>query len=450
MKPGRWAAALAFGLCGCPTDPMPMTMRDAPAGPTPATLQNRVIYEGMEQFVTVLESPGDDWTSARISSVSSDIEVVASACSASLCGVVLRSRDVSANTGQRIPAVIDGPSRFIDVSGSRESRGLLRLLTLDALTAPVSSTITSSTYFASSLVGDSASSLQFTGNAPVRWFIFGSVEMGELNVSANGAMSGPGGGEGALATMAASGPGAGAAATGVLGAGGGASASAGSPGAMSTSAAMPVDTACTSDPFVDDCGGGGGGGATGAGGGGAGGLSLFALGSLQLARVVAHGGDGESGGGGGGGGLVHLAGRTVSAPTSDVSGGAGDGTGGSGGAGLLRVDGTNGPAFVFETSELLQRAATMDVRCAAAPNAMLVIERVAEGGEVTQLGSGTTDATGSASVSIALVPGLNRLRLVQRAGSVELRAMNGNHFDFARQGSELLPIGGFLDVAYIP
>jgi len=437
----------ALGLVGCPSDP-PVGIPDAPPGPTPVTLQNRVIYEGMEQFVTVLDSSGDDWSSARLSSVSSDIEIVASACSAALCGVVLRSRDAIANTGQRIPAVIDGPSRFIDVSGSRESRGLLRLLTLDALTTTGTNTIASSTYFAASLEGNPASSLRFTGDEPVRWFIFGSVEMGELDVSAMDAMSGPGGGQGASAMMAALGMGAGAAATMSEGAGGGASASPGNPGAMSTNAAAAVDTACTTDPFSNDCGGGGGGGALGPGGGGGGTLSLFALGSVQIARVVARGGDGASGGGGGGGGLVHLAGRTISTPTSDVSGGAGEGTGGDGGDGLVRIAGASGPAFVFDTSDLLQRSATMSVRCSAAPDAMLVIERIAEGGAITEVGSGMTDAGGNAAVSVALVPGLNRLRLTERL--TELRAMNGNHFDFERQGSQLLPIGGLLDVAYIP
>lgn len=448
MRPGRWAT-LALGLWGCAGDP-PVSAPDAPPGPTPVAVQNRVIYEGMEQFVTVLESGGDDWTSARVSSVSADIEIVSSVCSATLCGVVLRSRDASPNTGQRIPAVIDGPSRFLDVvSGTGASRGLVRLLVLDSLTAPVSSTITSSTYFASSLVGDASSTLRFSGNAPVRWFIFGSAEVGALDVSAMGSTGGPGGGQGASPGMAATGPGAGAAAAGAEGAGGGGSASPGNPGAMSTSAAMPVDPACTSNPFVDDCGGGGGGGGAGPGGGGGGTLSLFALGSLQVAGVVAQGGDGASGGGGGGGGLVHLAGRTVNTPTSNVAGGMGSGTGGDGGDGLVRLHGASAPAFRFETTELLQREPTMSVRCAAPPGAMLVIERVAEDGEATELGNATVDAEGGASISVALVPGLNRLRLTQR-GSVELRAMNGNHFDFARQGSELLPVSGFLDVAYIP
>ncbi len=448
MRSGRWAA-LGLSLCACGGgDPAPVP--DAPPGPTPVTLQNRVIYEGMEQFVTVLESAGDDWTSARVSSVSPDIEVVASACSVALCGVVLQSRDMSPNTGQRIPAVIDGPSRFIDVSGTRVSRGLLRLLLLDSLTASSgSSTITSSTYFAASLVGAPTSSLRFSGETPVRWFIFGSVEMGELDVSAMGPNGGPGGGQGAPAMMAASGPGAGAAATETEGSGGGGSAGAGSPGAMSTNAAMPVDTTCTSDPFADACGGGGGGGAAGPGGGGGGALSLFALGSLQIASVVAQGGNGDSGGGGGGGGLVHLSGRTVSAPTSNVSGGMGSGDGGDGGDGLLRVDGSNAPAFVFETADLLQRESSMRVRCAALPGAVVVVERVVEGGAATEVGTATVDAAGVASVTVALVPGLNRLRLVQR-GAIELRAMNGNHFEFERQGSALLPAGGFLDVAYIP
>ena len=427
-----------------------MMRPDAPPGPTPTTLQNRVIYEGMEQFVTVLDSPGDDWTTATVSSVSPDIQVVASACDAALCGVVLRSVDQSRNTGQRIPAVIDGPSRNIDVVASRTSRGLLRLLTLDALTATGTSTITSSTYFASSLTGAETSVLRFTGNAPVRWFIFGSVEMGTLDVSAMGASAGPGGGQGGLAMMAASGSGGGSAASGMSGAGGGASASAGLPGAMSTVAAMPVDLACMANPFATSCGGGGGGGATGLGGGGAGALSLYALGSLRLASVVAMGADGADGGGGGGGGLVHLAGRTLTAmPMTDVSGGRGDGSGGAGGEGLARIDGVSGPAFVFETSDLLQRTESMSLRAFGAPSTMLVVERVAEGGAATQVGTAMTNASGVGTVNVTLVAGLNRLRLVQRS-TPELRAMNGNHFEFARQGSDLLPVGGFLDVAYIP
>jgi hypothetical protein len=423
-------------------------------------VQNIAAYEGQEAFVTVLESGGDDWTSAVVTSESAALEVVAQACGPSLCGVVLRVVDTARNTGQTIPAPIDGAAHYLRVDAPAGPRqGLLRVLPLDSLTAPAGETSVDGVYFASSVDAQAGSVLRGMGEGPVRWVVFGSARLDTFDVSA-GSGPGPGGGAGGAAGAAGAGAGGAPASTSTAGAGGGASAAAGGLGEMATAGAEALELACLEDLFEDDCGGGGGGGgATGLGGAGAGTVSLLVLGSLEVGTIRGLGGDGEGGGGGGGGGLVHLAAsRLAAAPTLELAGGIGDGTGGDGGAGGARIDGAvgspviRGPRVEVDPSALLVRDVSLAITGDAAADRMIRIERVTETG-ASSLATGASDASGAFSVEVMLEPGLNRLRVVQvEPDGTELRAFNGNHFELERRDTTIppLPSGGLLDVAYVP
>jgi hypothetical protein len=433
-------------------------------------VQNIAAYEGQEAFVTVLESGGDDWTTATVTSEHESLEVLAQACGASLCGVVLRVRDTMRNTGQTIPAPLDATARFLRVEAPAGPRqGLIRVFPLDALTAPAGETDVDGVYFASSVAAAPGSVLRGVGAGPVRWVVFGSATLDTFDVSGSGHVPGPGGGAGGAAGLDGAGPGGarpggGPAGTASAGAGGGASAAAGGLGEMAMAGAAPIDTACLTDLFATACGGGGGGGGAGAtgglGGGGAGTLSLLVLGSLEIGTVRALGGDGAAmGGGGGGGGLLHLAATTITgSATIETSGGVGDGTGGAGGDGLARIDGATvsgairGPRVDVAVDRLLTRSASFTITGDAEPDRTIRIVRVTESGEA-ELGSGTSGVDGTFSVGITLDPGLSRLAVVQVApDGATLRAFNGNHVELERRdtSSPPLPVGGLLDVAYIP
>ncbi len=350
---GRRSLALAvaplLALSACGGSPPPAETDAGPPAPDPATVQNVAAYEGQDAFVTVLASPGDDWSSATVSATSDGLEVVSFACSASLCGVLARVPDLQRNSGQSIPAPIDAMRHFLRVDApAGASQGLIQVFPLDALSAG-GPTMTSGTYFASSVMADPGSVVRGVGDEPIRWFVFGSAVIDTLDVSAAGEARGAGGGAGGPAGAAGAGEGGGAAASGSAGAGGGASAEPGSPGAMATAGAAAIDTSCVVDAFQPSCGGGGGGGGTGAGGGGAGGFQLVVLGSLRLGGITANGGDAAagSGGGGGAGGLVHVAASELAAsPTFELEGGAGDGTGGAGGRGGVRIDTETGSSLI--------------------------------------------------------------------------------------------------------
>ncbi|MDQ3031681.1 MAG: hypothetical protein M3Y87_04630, partial [Myxococcota bacterium] len=132
-------------------------------------------------------------------------------------------------------------------------------------------------------------------------------------------------------------------------------------------------------------------------------------------------------------------------------------TGGAGGAGIVRVDAASavpagastGPAFEVAGAELLVDAATYVVRGRAAPDATVRVEAIDRPGVS---GSSTAAADGTFEVSITLETGLNRLRLVQATAAGDDRAWNGTSFEVARSagGAMPLPVGGVLDVAYVP
>lgn len=449
------SACLALGAAAC-GDGMPPRNDGGPPPPDPASVQNIAAYEGQEAFVTVLESPGDDWTSATVAVTSGGLEILSQRCNATLCGVVARVPDTVRNTGQSIPAPIDAQRHFLRVTApSGESQGLVQVFPTDALSAS-GPTSTSGTYFAASVAGGAGSVVTGAGAEPVRWVVFGSATLETFDVSADGATAGAGGHAAGAPGADGAGPGGGAAASGAVGAGGGASFEPGGLGAMATEGAPATDPACAADFFASSCGGSGGGGATSNGGAGGGSVALMVLGSACIGTIRGRGGDAASGsGGGGGGGALALVAASVldCDPSSDVVGGAGDGDGGAGGEGRVLVGGVDFPRISFEASTLITSETSLDVRGVAAPGHALRIERVMDGG-ATQVAEGTSEADGSFSIPTPLVPGLNRLRITQldADGSHPMRAFNGNHVELERRDGFVrqLPVGGLLDVASIP
>jgi hypothetical protein len=449
------SACIALGAAACGGDAMPARNDGGPPPPDPASVQNIAAYEGQEAFVTVLESPGDDWTSASVASTPG-LEIVAQRCNATLCAVVARVPDTVRNTGQSIPAPIDAMRHYVRVTApAGESQGLVQVFPTDALSAS-GATNTNGTYFAASVTGGVGSLVAGTGAEPVRWVVFGSATLEAFDVSAEGAVPGAGGHAGGGAGADGEGPSGGAAASGAIGAGGGASFEEGGLGAMATAAAPATDPACAADFFASQCGGSGGGGAGGAGGAGGGSVAIMVLGSACIGTVRGRGGDAEvgSGGGGGGGALALVAASELDCdPVAEVGGGTGDGDGGDGGAGHVLVSGVDFPRITFAASDLITSETSLDVRGVAAPDHMLRIERVTDSGAV-QVAEGTSGPDGSFAIPTPLVAGLNRLRITQldADGSHPMRALNGNHVELERRDGFVrqLPLGGLLDVASIP
>jgi hypothetical protein len=449
------AGSVLLAACG---DPMPMVRNDGgPPAPDPAAVQNIAAYEGQAAFVTVLESPGDDWSSATVTATTDGLELIAQQCNASLCAVVARVPDRMRNTGQSIPAPIDAVRTFLLVTApSGMAQGLVQVFPTDALTAPAGDTMVSGTYFAASVDAVAGSVLRGTGSEPVRWVVFGDARIDTFDVAADGDTPGPGGRAGGAAGADGEGPGGGARAGSTTGAGGGASFEAGGLGALATDPAAAIDPRCATDFFASACGGGGGGGGTGAGGAGGGSVALVVLGSACVTTVRGAGGDAEAGGagGGGGGGLALVsASRFDCDPAEAMTGGAGDGEGGAGGDGQVLVGGVELPQIVFDTSDLITRDPSLSVRGSAAADHLIRIERVTDSG-AEQVGEGMSGADGSFSVPAELVAGINRLRVTQVGAddATTIRAFNGNHVELERRDGFVrqLPVGGLLDVAYVP
>lgn len=448
---------LGVGLGGC-GDPPPTSRNDGgPPPPTPVAVQNIAAYEGQQAFVTVLESGGDDWSSATVTPSTGGLEIVAQRCNATLCAVVARVPDTMRNTGQSIPAPIDAQRTFLVVeSPTGDSQGLVSVFPTDALSAPGGETMVAGNYFAASVNAAAGSVLRAGGAEPIHWVVFGSAQIDVFDVSARDGSPGAGGHAGGAAGADGEGPGGGAAAYDMVGAGGGASFEDGGLGAMATEAAAAGDPRCAADFFATECGGSGGGGAMGEGGAGGGSVTLVVLGSACIRTVRGLGGDASSGsGGGGGGGALALVAASVldCDPTAEVTGGAGDGDGGAGGEGHLFVGGLEAPRIAFETSGLITRDPAYTLVGAGAPDQTIRIERVTDSG-VEPVAEGTSSSDGSFSIPVELVAGINRLRLTQVSpdGSTTMRAFNGNHVELERRDGVVrqLPVGGLLDVAYIP
>jgi hypothetical protein len=59
-------------------------------------------------------------------------------------------------------------------------------------------------------------------------------------------------------------------------------------------------------------------------------------------------------------------------------------------------------------------------------------------------------AGGTFAISVPLMAGLNRLRVVVTDGAGPRRTWQGNHFELERRGTSVLPIGALLDVVHLP
>ncbi len=439
-------------------DPVPPGTRDAgPPPPTPVMVENIAAYEGQGAFVTVLVSSGDDWTDATVSGDGA-LELLAQRCDAERCAVIASVRDLAPNSGQTIPAPFDATRSYLTVTApSGVSRGLVQVFPTDALSVPAASrTSADGVYFAASVTAGSASVLAGRGE-PVRWVVFGDARIDRFDVSALEAAPGPGGGAGgAELGRDAPGPGGGLGASAERGAGGGASAEAGGVGVPAGEPAEPIDPSCALDFFAPRCGGGGGGGGAGAGGDGAGSLAVVVLGNLCLGEIVGRGGSAPAGsrGGGGGGGLASVTASALDCePSADLRGGDGDDSGGRGGDGRLLLGGRDFPRIIFDSAALIAVDPAFVVRGAARPGSRITVERLSVAGP-DSIGEGEVGDDGSFAVEVPLVPGLNRLRVVQLAsdGAPPVRAWNGNHVELERRedAPTMLPVGGLLDVAWIP
>jgi len=222
---------------------------------------------------------------------------------------------------------------------------------------------------------------------------------------------------------------------GTVGTGGAGSASPGGPGQVTGEALLISLTTTGTTAGNRGNGGGGGGGATlgggGAGGGGGGVLELTAEGTINVSgngAVRARGGDGTAGGGvgggngggGSGGAIVVRSGNGIASTAAWISAPGGTGAGsnntkaGDGGAGRVRVDTTNavtgmvsgvtparGPAWTT-TAPTIVTTANVDLG---------IVGGAAQSYGVYLNGSAqpnvTTNASGAAVASLALVPGLN-------------------------------------------
>lgn len=465
-------SGLGAGAAGCGGEPMPMPGFDG--GPVISMLgaEQIIAYEGQTRFVTVIRGDATvDLTGAVITPMAADSALVVreTLCERTACGVVLEILDRTPSTGTPIPRPIDTRNDYLSVqAGDEERRVLITVWPLDAISNSGSPARVRGTIFASSATSAAAGLFQgMPGGEPVRWLVFGDATLaGDLEVSASDAEPGPGGGAGGAIGAAgegASGGGAGGAGSGGGGGGGPGAAGTAGEGAAGGAGGTAASFACATDLAATDCGGGGGGGgASGAGGHGAGTLMIAVLGELridgELRATGSAGAAGAGGGGGGGGGAIVLAGATLSgAPSFDVSGGAGSGSGtpaeGAGGAGLVRVDSASsappgvvaGPAFDVVGADLMVSAATYVVRGRAAPGATVAIQAV---DRASVSGTSTAAADGAFEVSITLEPGLNRLRVMVGAE----RGWNGTSFEAVREAGapSPVPIGGVLDVAYVP
>lgn len=454
-QPGVRACVLgcALGLLGCEsTPPMLDVGSDVPPSLEAASNANPAVFEGQGEVVSVLTVVGADLTGATVISESDGLVVLDAECAGERCGVVVAVPDTQPNVGRAIPAPIDATNHFLRIvqAGSADRRALFSVAPLDAIANEGDTATVRGVYFASSLSTGAATSFRGAlGREPVRWFVFGDGALrGRVDVSADGSEPGPGG-----FSATTSSPANGATGDATSGGGGGGSASEGAPG-EGASAGVGGDAfglGCAADAFTVSCGGGAGGPGTGSAAAGAGAFSLVVLGTLAIGDAVvdAHGADGSEGGGGGGGGRVMIAATHADGGgiTIDTSGGAGDPRAGS--AGGDGADGESTVAFdlVARPARWIVRDPTLVLVGRGAIGGRIVVERI----DGTPIGSADVGADGTFTVDVALIPGLNRLRVSSIDSSGELaRLWSGNHLELERRGAELLPVGGLLDVAYLP
>jgi len=343
-------------------------------------------------------------------SESSDLEVRDYECVGERCAVVVTVPDTEPDSGRSIPAPIDATNRFLRIihAGEADRRALFSVAPLDAIANTGDMATVRGTYFAASVHTAAATTFRGAlGREPLRWFVFG------------------GGGRG--------------------------SAAAGEPGegAPPASGGASFAPGCAVDAFSVSCGGGAGGAGEDLAAEGGGSSAFVVLGTFDAAVVVdARGADGV-GGGGGGGGRVFIGGShaTGDGITIDTSGGLGDARSGSRGG-----DGAAGEPTVDD--DALSTPERWIVRDAS----LLITGFGPEGGRIeiqrldgTPVGSAVVGLDGTFSVDVSLIAGLNRLRsFAITSDGARNRMWSGNHFELERRETQVLPVGGLLDVAYLP
>ncbi len=434
--------ASLLGALGCDGGPVEPPLGDS--GPAVGIARTAQInaYEGQPRFVTVLDSgTGESLEGATV--MADDVfRIVAQRCAGTRGGVVLEVRDTRPNTGAAVPQPIDAQGHFLTVrpADGPDLRALVNVFPLDTISAGGGEPVRTGDVRLASGMNVTAGAMVI-GDAPLRWIVFGDATLaGTLDVSALDATPGPGGhgpGEGPSAGAAgpdgAGGGGGGHATEGQSGAGPG-----GEPGEGGAGGAAAPRPGCATDFFASEpCAGSGGGGDGGAGGGAG---ALVVLGALDASGggLRARGGDASADGGGGAGGAWWVTGDA----TGEVSGGAGAGLGGAGGEGLVQTD----LAIAVAGLELLTSSPDWQLTGLAPAGATVFVEREDDGTRV----EAAADASGAFTASVTLLPGLNRYRVFWSEGGDELRSWVGTSVEQVRREAQVLPVGGLIDVAFLP
>jgi len=459
--------------CGDDDDgDVPIPPRDLGPPPPPAAFASpSVAYEGQLRFVTSITSPGLDLTGAVITPIGAALELVEARCNATRCGVHLRIRDTRSNAEvpDPVPAPISNRNEFLELTvGGQVRRAVVTVWPTQTLNGAGMASLRDALLASGGTVDGTGSYVGAPIGGPVRWFSMGPLQFaGTLDVSAPGAMGRVGGGAGGAPGANGGGRGGGRGASGGAGGGGGGHAVGGAAGDASDGTAGgggaggaaygSASTACLEDVGTTECGGSGGGGAAGEGGAGGGSLLIVSLEPLDLSGAVlrARGADGVSGGGGGSGGNILIAAPSWTPPTTlDVGGGAGEGAGGDGSAGHLRVDVANdtwsgaflGPRL-DPASVPLFAAETVTLRGLAAPGHTVYVERQDDGSRTT----GLAGTDGAFELTVPLVAGSNRLRIIEDTPDGPVRGWIGNAFEFGSgmrcvTAAVCVPIGAFVDI----
>jgi len=482
LRPSSYTLSLVASLLLCPivsacgdddAGDGSIPPRDLGPPPPPAAFASpNVAYEGQQRFVTTITASGLDLSGAVITPVGAALELVEARCNAARCGVHLRIRDTRSNAEvpDPVPAPISNRNEFLELTvGGQVRRAVVTVWPTQTLNGVGMASLRDALLASGGTVDSTGSYVGAPIGGPVRWFSMGPLQFaGTLDLSAPGAIERVGGGAGGAPGANGGGRGGGRGASGGAGGGGGGHAVDGTAGDASDGTAggggaggAPYgapSTACLEDVGTTECGGSGGGGGAGEGGGGAGSLLIVSLEPLDLsgAALRARGADGVLGGGGGSGGNILIAAPSWTPPaTLDVGGGAGEGAGGAGSAGHLRVDVANdtwsgaffGPRLDPASAPLFA-AETVTLRGIAGPGHTVHAERQDATGSRTSAVAGTD---GAFELTVPLVAGSNRLRIIEDTPDGPVRGWIGNAFEFGTgmrclTAAVCVPIGAFVDV----
>ncbi len=439
-------------------------MGDAPldvsldVGPelAPASMDIRLAFEGHQRHINSFTVPGvSSFEGATIRPTpGAPFEVVRSECSGARCAVELRILDTLPNRGIGIPSPIDAVNTRLEIITSEGvHRGLLSVQPLDAVvsTPGEPSRLSEAIRMSASIEHPSGATFISGSDEPVRWVVFGDLNLqGALDFS--GGISGlAGGGAGGE-------PGAAAADDlgGEASAGGAGTSSDGGDGPSGSGGVSPATTPglCTGDFDQPSCGGGGGGGGDGEpGGAGGGSFLLVALSNSDLSGAeIRVRGESSGSGGGGGGGEVVVAGAQLAADQVDALGGDSE-TGGSGGEGRVRVD---HPESVTPTRFYVELD---DIELITSEDAVVFQGVAPVGWRVQALEEGTqrasqdaVPASGRFEIRVPLREGVNRIEFAATNGDERLLCWTGTNVRLARESgaSRPRPVAATIDIARLP